>query len=261
MNNVSTPDGRGQESPHDAQPFFPSEGSFNPVVPLSEVDHAPAQLPTVDADDVGRPAEADWAREAHRASWKEDEETLVPARTRETRVARPSWLVTAAVIIISVSAGLASGTYLIWSSQRAPESQTPAPVAAEAPALPPAPAPVAEQAGADKNVEKAAEPARPEKPSEVAKAEKSDAVSRASEPEPPARTASAPRAERVARAAAEPKEAAPAPKPARTQNAAPARTRPTTAARQTHAPAASARSLPVSAPPPSAKPRKVIQWP
>src|SRR5215208_6345330 len=116
MNNASTPGGRGQDRPNDAGPFFPSEGSFNPVVPLSELGHAPAPLQTVDAADVGRPAEAAWAREEHRArraGRKEEEETtLVPTRAL---AARQPWAVTAAVIALSVAAGLASGAYLIWS--------------------------------------------------------------------------------------------------------------------------------------------------
>jgi hypothetical protein len=264
MNNASTPDGRGQDRPNEAGPFFPAEGSFNPVVPLSELGHAPARLPTVDAADVGRPAEAAWAREEYRAlpaGRKEEEETtLVPTRARAAR--RP-WAVTAAVIALSIAAGLASGAYLTWSSQRAPEAQTSATVAAEAPGPPPAP--VAEQGEADKNVEKVDEPARAEKPrevvkpSEVAKAEQSAEVAHAPKQEPPVRTADAPRAERPARAVAEPNEITPAPTPARTQSAPPARPRLTTAEKQPPAPAE--RTLPVSSPPPSAKSKKVIQWP
>ena len=257
MSYASTPEGRGQDRPNDAGPFFPSEGSFNPVVPLSELGHAPAPLPTVDAADVGRPAEAAWAREEYRASratQKEEEETtLVPARPRG---ARKPWAVTAAVIAMSIAVGLASGAYLIWFSQRAPEAQTSATVAAEAPGLPPAP--VAEQVKAE-NVEKVDEPVRAEQPSEVAKAERSDEVAPAPKPEPPVRTADAPRAERPARAVAEPKEITPAPKPARTQSAPPARPRLTTAEKRPPAPAE--RTLPVSSPPPSAKSKKVIQWP
>ncbi|HEX8189268.1 MAG TPA: hypothetical protein VF586_13010, partial [Pyrinomonadaceae bacterium] len=241
MNNVSTPDGRGQDRPNDAQPFFPSEGSFSPVVPLSEVGRAPAAHRPVDAADLGRPAEADWARAAHRARLKEDEETLVPGRRRAARGARPSWLVPAAVVVLSVTAGLASGTYLIWSSQSAPDSQTPVPIAAEAPAaeaptLPPPPAPEPETA--DAKVERVSEPVKEEKPGEVAKSEKAGEAARPTKQAPPPQPEPAPRAERVARAAAEPKETAPEPKPARTtRSAAPARTRPTTAARQTPAPA------------------------
>lgn len=247
MNNASTPDGRGQDRPHDAKPFFPSEGSFNPVVPLSEIGHASPLFPTVGAADVGRPAEAAWAREAHRARSKEDEETLVPSRARRSRGARPSWLVTASVIVLSVTAGLASGVYLVWSSQRAPEAQAPAAVAAEAPSLPPAPV------EADKRVEPSNEPTGDLKPREVAKAESPNEVAHASKPEPPARVPSPPRA------AAEPKAVTPAPQPARTQSAPPSRPRPTTAEKQP--PATPARTLPVSSPPPSARSKSVIQWP
>lgn len=251
MNNASTPDGRGQDRPHDAEPFFPSEGSFNPVVPLSELGHAPAPLQRTNAADVGRPVEAAWAREEYRArrpARKEEEETtLVPARARR---ARQSWHITAAVIALSVAAGLASGTYLIWSAQRPP-------VAAEASRLPPAP--VAVQVEANKNVEKVNEPATVEKPSEIARAERSNEVAHAPKPGPPVRTADAPRAERPARAVAEPKEVTPAPKPTRTQSAPPSRPRLTTAERQPPAPAE--RTLPISSPPPNAKSKKVIQWP
>lgn len=264
MNHASTPDGRGQDRPNDAEPFFPSEGSFSTVVPLSEIGRAPASLPRVNAADVGRPAEAAWAREEHRArraARKDEEETtLVPARARARRP-RQSWAVTASVIVLSVAAGLASGTYLIWSSQRPTEAQMPPPVAAEAPSLPPAP--VAEPQTANTEVEKVQEAVAEEKPREVAKAEKSDAPAPAPapkpEPQPPARTSNATRAERPARAVAEPKETTPAPKPTRTQSAAPARTRLTTAGQRPSAPPR--RTVPVSSPPPSAKSKKVIQWP
>lgn len=252
MNNASTPDGRGQGRPNDAEPlpFFPSEGTFNAVVPLSELGHAPTPLVPFDAANVGKPAEAFWAREAHRAHLKEEDETLVPSRVRRARRARPSWLVTASVIVLSVAAGLASGTYLIWSAQRAPEAQ------ASAPSLPPAP--VAEQVEAERNVEPANEPVRVEKPREVAKTERSDEVAPAPKTEPHARTSSASRAERSARTVAEPKETTPAPKPAPPRSA-PSRARLTTAEQQPPTPPA--RTLPVSSPPPSAKSKKVIQWP
>jgi hypothetical protein len=252
LNNAPTPDGRVQDTPHDAEPFFPSEGPFNPVVPLSEIGHAPATLPAVDPADVGRPAEAPWAREAHRAKLKEEEETLVPSRAGRARGRRQSWLVPASVIALSVVAGLASGTYLIWSSQRAQESPTPARVATEAP--PPPPAPVEEQAAAVTKVERADEPAKDERPSEGAKAEKSGEAVHAQKQAPPLQPA--PRAEQVTRAAAEAKEVTPAPKPARTHSAALARPRVTTA--ETHPPV---RTPPISSPPPSAKSKKVIQWP
>lgn len=258
MNNAPTPDGRGQDRPNDAEPFFPSEGSFNAVVPLSEIGHAHASLPAVNPADVGKPAEAAWAREAHRARLKEDEETLVPSRAGKARRARRSWFATAAVIALSVVAGLASGTYLIWSAQRAKPEQTPSAVVAEAPAPPPAP--VAEQAEALPKVEPVHESADNEKPREVAKADKTNEAAPAPKQSPPLQPA--PRAERVARvAAAEAKETTPAPKPVRTQSATPARPRLTNADKRPPAPAPSARTLPISSPPPTANSKKVIQWP
>ncbi|MBV9926187.1 MAG: hypothetical protein JOZ96_14300 [Acidobacteria bacterium] len=248
-----TPGGRGQERPHDAEPLFPSEGTFSPVVPLSEVGHAPAPLPTVRPADVGKPAEAAWARAAHRAKFKEDEETLVPSRAARKRGARPSVFFTASVVALSVIAGLASGTYLLWSSQRAHETQPPAPVAAEA-----TPAPVT-----DTKVEQVSEPVEVEKPREVAKAErpvaKAEKVEKVEKAEPSTPTPKQPQPTRAAaqpRDAAEPKRLAPAPKPSRTQSNPPARARLTTA--ETRTPA---RTPPISSPPPSAKSKKVIQWP
>lgn len=279
MNNASTADGRGQDGPKDAEPFFPSEGTFNTVVPLSEVGRAPAPAPLlpVKAADVGRPAEAAWARAAHRAALKEeDETTLVPARSPGAPAVRRSWAATAAVIALSVVAGLASGAYLIRSSQPAPEAQPRAQVAAEAPSLPAAPAadaapaPAAEEVTADAKaegadeaakVENSGEAAKVEKSGEAAKAERSAEVVRApKQPASPA-PAAAPRAERPARAAEAAREVAPAPKPAPSRRAAPAPTRVTTAERRPTAPPSSGRTLPVSSPPPSAKSRKVIQWP
>jgi hypothetical protein len=257
MNNASTADGREQERPADAEPFFPSEGSFNTVVPLSEIGRAPAPLVPVDPADVGKPAEAAWAREAHRAGLKEEEETtLVPGRAGGVRGVRRSWVVTTGVIALSVAAGLASGTYLIWSARRAPEAHASAHVTAEAPPLPPAPAPEATPAAEQREAV-----AKAEKVSEVAKAEKPVEVAHASKEAPPARPTPAPRVERSTRDAAEAREIAPAPKPARNQSAAPARPRVTTAAKQTPAPPSSERALPISAPPSNAKSRKVIQWP
>jgi hypothetical protein len=260
MIDASTADGREQDRPNDAEPFFPSEGTFNAVVPLSEIGRAPVPAPLVrtDAADVGKPAEAVWAREAHRAGVKEEETTLVPTRAG-VRGVRRSWVVPAAVITLSVAAGLASGTYLIWSSQRAPQAQSSAQAATEAPSLPPAP--VAEQKEAVAKVEQVKEPVKDEKPREVAKAEKSDEAAPAPKHEPPLRTTNEPRAERATRNATEAREVTPAPKPARSQSAAAPRPRVVIAAKQPPAPATSERNLPISSPPSNAKSRKVIQWP
>lgn len=264
MNDASTADGRVQDRPTDAEPFFPSEGTFNAVVPLSEIDRAPipAPLARVDAANVGKPSEAAWARKTHRARGKEEEETtLVPTRAGGAQRARRSWAVTAAVITLSIAAGLASGTYLIWSAQHASKTQPSAQVAAEAPSLPPTtnttPVPVAEQVEAVAKVEQVKEAVKDEKPREVVKVEKSDEAAHASKQAPPLRTTNEPRAERAARAA-EAREVAPAPKPARIPSSTTPRPRVATAEKQPPAPA---RTVPVSSPPPSDKSRKVIQWP
>jgi hypothetical protein len=268
LNNAPTPEGRGHQGPHEAEPLFPSEGPFNPVVPLSEIGDAHAPRPSVNAADVGLPAEAAWAREAHRARLKEDEETLVPSRSRHARGARRSWAFTASVLAFSVFAGVASGSYLIWTSQRAHEPQPPVQVAAEAQLA--QPAPVAAEQPPTTEVEKASEPVKEEKAREVLKSEKSEKsektersdeksteTARVSKQSPPLQTAT--RAERVARAAAEPERPEPAPRPARVQSVTAKSTR---AARAEARPApALGRDLPISSPPPSAKSKRVIQWP
>jgi hypothetical protein len=278
MNNAPTADGRGTEETNKAEPFFPSEGTFHPVVPLSEIgrETRPTPLSPSKAAAVGKPAEAASAREAHLAALKEEEETtLVPTRRSGARRARRSWFVPAVVIGLSVLAGLASGTYLISSKQRAAETQPPAQVTAEAPSLPPAsaptPAPVAEEVVSEAKVEKVKEAAAEDKSGEDKSGEdKSGEVVKAEQPREVARPAAAgsspqprpappTRAERTARAAVEAREVAPAPRPASRANAPPPRARVTAAAKRPPAPPA--RTLPVSDPPPSTKSRKVIQWP
>lgn len=290
MNNAPTAGGRGPGGPQEAEPLFPSEGAFNTVVPLSEVGRAPAHAPLkrVDPADAGQPSEAAWARARHSEGSKDEEEaTLVPARrTRGARRAagaagaRPPWVATAVVLILSVSAGLASGAYLLWSSGGgaasrqadtpaapvAPATQDQAQVeAAEATSLPPASAPTpvppaAESAGVSeagkvKEVEKERESGEVARSTKAATPAAERAARTAAAPPPVSTSGSS------TRAAAAPRAVAPEPKPARVQPAAPARTRATTAARRTPAPAAPARTLPVSSPPPSARTKKVIQWP
>ena len=249
MNNAATPDNRGQERPHDAEPLFPSEGSFNTVVPFSEIDaaHTPAPLVPVNPSDVGRPAEADWAREAHRAARKEEEETtLVPLRAGGARPARPPWVTTAGVIVLAVLTGVASGTYLSWYSKRAAEPQGSAQAAAEAPPPQPAPTTTATPAPVVEKAEASNESAKVERSNEVVKVEK---------------PREAPRPAPTPRATAEAREVKPAPKPARTQTAAQPRPRVTTAERRPPAPPSTERAPPISSPPPTARSKKVIQWP
>ena len=278
MNNASTGDARGADRPTDAEPFFPSEGPFSTVVPLSEVGRAPAVRGG--GADAGKPAEAEWARAADRAERAHagEEETLVPARTRRGRAAaargpradegRRSLAVTTLVLLLSVAAGVASGAYLLSSSGRFPEARQPAPprveeaqVAAEAPAAEAAPTfaapPPPEAAGgrADADAEKAGEAEK------VEKVEKTNGVVSA-----PRETRAAPaepvRAQRPARASAEAAVVAPAPKPAPSRAPAPPPPRTVTRAqRRPPAAVSSGGTLPVSSPPPSARSKKVIQWP
>ena len=290
MTNASTPHGREPFEPTDGEPFFPSEGSFSTVVPLSEVGRAPA--PPKGGADAGRPVEAEWAIKERRArprgGKEEEEETLVPARANKTvgsaRALRPegarqSWAVTAVALVLSVTAGLIAGVYLLGTSQRAPEAWRPAPPAEEAAAeqaAPEAPMPPPTAAAPPPAADAAASTdANPGKSDEEARAKEEEARAKEAPPAPaeprkhvpaaetsPRRAEAAePRAERAARAPAETRESTPAPKPTRTQSAASARTPSATAERRPQKAAASGRSLPVSAPPPSARPKTVIQWP
>lgn len=277
MNNASPAGGREPDRPTDAESFFPSEGSFNTVVPLSEIGHTP--IARADAADVGKPVEAAWARAAHRAgvSGQKEEETLVPTRSGRARASGiwSSWGVMAVALVLSVAAGLTSGAYLVWSSQRAAESRRASSptgeetaaadkAAAEASPTEPSPAsaatPTPEASGneARAQTEKLNEAAKEEKTREVAKAERPNEVSHATKQTPPAALT---RVERPARAADEVRETTPAPKVTRSQSVPAMRPRVTTAAKQSPAPPSSARDFPVSSPPPSARSRKVIQWP
>ncbi|HLM59076.1 MAG TPA: hypothetical protein VK422_23430, partial [Pyrinomonadaceae bacterium] len=86
---ASGAEGRGQVGRGEAEPFFPSEGNFNAVVPLS-----------------GRGEEE-----------QEDETTLVPARVARRSAHEPharkrveqSWAILAAAVVLSAVAGAAAG--------------------------------------------------------------------------------------------------------------------------------------------------------
>lgn len=296
MSDASTARGGEPTEPITPQPLFPSEGDFSTVVPLSQVGRAPVVAGKTAGD--GRPAEADWARRERRgariarrdAKAVEEEETLVPTRARERREARADsrrgagqrhWPVTAVAVLLSVLAGVAAGSYLVWSKRPVAVSPTAQEAAAEIPSpaaeAPPAEpvAPPAEEVAdaplpggeeiAAGPVEEAA-PVAPEAPARAAdsKDEKSaqPPTRAAKNTTPPAESATrddrATRA-RPERAAPAAPDAAPAPRAAR--NPAPPRRAATNAGPRPTRPATSGRRLPVSAPPPSAKSKTVIQWP
>jgi hypothetical protein len=228
----------------EAEPLFPSEGTFSAVVPLSQVRDVQASASDPAAADVAAPEEP------------EEEATLVPAprapsagRGGTARSGGRQWLVTAAGVILSVTAGVAAGVYTVWTRQT---RQTPPPVtrAADAAAQSqPAPQTMPTEAAPT-------EPAQAASPGAAGAPATSDEVVRAERAEKPE---AEPRATRRARADAEPVEAAPAPKSggagaAARRLASHARPKPNTTA-------AAGRALPVSSPPPSAKSRTVIQWP
>ncbi|HJQ35372.1 MAG TPA: hypothetical protein VJ866_24685 [Pyrinomonadaceae bacterium] len=277
-------------------PLFPTDGNFSRVVPLTQAGDE--VVPIAEADD--EPARSDEAAPSVAAvaqggtdEREEEVATLVPARTSRgtspVQVSRPkkgfaqSWGFTAVVLAVSILAGAAAGAYII-SSQSA--SETPRPdasnveaadaavnrdaekVIASQPAeqpVPQAPAPQAEHdklaaanapaltpnapaASDEANADAKAESVNPPTPSTKATARAADTAARRTlEPEP--------RAERTARAASEARDAS---SPRLTPgDAAPHRAERPTPANAT----ASERSLPISSPPPSARPKKVIQWP
>jgi hypothetical protein len=247
-----------------AEPLFPSEGTFSAVVPLSQVR---------DGRVSARDSAANAAPEAI-----EEEMTLVPSRVSPaTRARRASaslrdgktktrggrhWLATAAAVLLSVSAGVAAGAYMVWTRQT---QQTRPPVTQTADAA--APSQPAPEVAPAEPTQVAAEASAPS--AEVVKVERSERVETPAEvgkPEPPSRREAETerrasevetRAARRARANVETVEASPAPKPRR-EEATPRRQ--ATPAKP-NASAAAGRALPVSSPPPSAKSRTVIQWP
>ena len=256
---TNAPGTRGREPFEDtgghaeAEPFFPSEGTFSTVVPLSQVRD-------------GLVSARDSAANAAAPKETEEEATLVPTRVRrapaagrdgKTKQSGGHWLATATAVLLSLTAGVAAGAYMVWTRQ-AQQARPPVTQAADATAASqPAPTEPTQVAAPD-----AAGAAAPS--AEVVKVERSESVETPSEvvkPEPASRRTSEAetRAARHARANAETAEAAPAPKPRRDE-AAPRR-QATPARPKPNATAASGRALPVSSPPPSAKSRTVIQWP
>lgn len=275
------PVARGDEET-DAAPFFPSEGTFSAVVPLSEV-RAGRDSARRSTALVAKPAEP---RES------EEEATLVPARGGRGRLARRApgagrdgrrWLAMTGAVVLSVVAGLAVGAYMVWT-QQARQARPPAAQAADAPApnadaaaasqaapevpltepapdAAPAPEPAAEVVKVEPVVspEASADDAKPAKPAEAAAAKPAART-------PAAETAARREAETGTRAAARERaraaaaESAPAPRAAARREPAPRRQAAPERAR-TSATASRGRALPVSSPPPSARPRTVIQWP
>src|SRR4051812_1950154 len=124
MTNAPETPGGGTGAGTDAKPLFPSEGTFTAVVPLSRLDRA-TDAPEEDTAHAPEDGTACVAAEAH-----EDETTLIPARVSTARRGsrgglratthggsrgnagvRP-WLITVAVLFLSILAGAAAGSYL-----------------------------------------------------------------------------------------------------------------------------------------------------
>ncbi|MDT5156176.1 MAG: hypothetical protein QOH51_533 [Acidobacteriota bacterium] len=281
MTNASTAQSREPiDTPEtDAAMFFPTEGTFSPVVPLSKINES---LELSDAS--GEPAT------------EEQEDTLVPLRvshateTRETRAltqtrprsilrpksVRQSWPVTVIAIALSVIAGLIAGAYLVGFRQPAGTLGA-APLAVDAThatvdATPltevatQAPEPQPATATSDTQASTATVTSNPQ------------ASQPATTPAPPNSApdtrrehASAPTARGVANADAHAERPTrtpsverdlPATKPAQRDAATTTTVRRTRVAEERPTtPAPPKQSFPVSSPPPSAKSRKVIQWP
>lgn len=257
--------------------FFPDDGKFRAVVPLSEVGRTTAVIDealtpkAVTHEVVAR--ENVSVKAARPASDEPDDEhdetTLVPKRVTRTPPPRPtppvwqSWPVTAVAIVLSVVAGLIAGSYLIGSRQSVETQQRPAPpsLTTESAAAPVTPVVTVVEADAKADILNEDESAA-KTPPPVADTESQ----RAPEAEPPARrnVVTEARLERPAQTSGGNVERSPAKKSAQRDTTAaavaPARARPAQERSSTPAPP-SQRSLPVSSPPPSAKTKKVIQWP
>jgi hypothetical protein len=236
MTNASETQGREPFEQRDAAPFFPSEGRFSPVVPLSQVSEAQAasseaQATSIEAQAVS--SESAVEPEEH------EETTLVPTRASHAHdlsaasvsaerisvahasaahAARPkglarSWPVTLIAVVLSVVAGLIAGAYLV-GSKRAFEVHRPA----------------VNDAAAERVATEA-------KGSEAASATTGAQTSQRNSP--------------------------PAPRPTQQRDAAATSSRRAQVVeRRASAPSTpTERTLPVSAPPASSKSRKVIQWP
>jgi hypothetical protein len=160
MRNASETDGRKPGEQTDAAaPFFPSEGRFSTVVPLSKVDEeAQASSPETQEEETSLEAQATSLEDTFEPD-EQEETTLVPARLSSTtgmsgasvsasslsaapmsvrpvpahtahafgqkRVARSSWPITLIAVVLSVVAGLIAGAYLV-GSKRAVEVRPPA---------------------------------------------------------------------------------------------------------------------------------------
>jgi len=263
MNNASTADGRGQDGPNDAEPFFPSEGTFNAVVPLSEIGAdaespvtAPAPVPAVKSPSVR-------AATRERVSDEQEEATLVPARAARTAqtfrpaTRRPSWPVMIMALALSLAAGLAAGVYLIKSGVPV-EIQAPASVtqdsAHEAAAVTET---NLDAAAPDVDAEASAEKTNPDltAPKRVAAADAPPGRGERTPDAPPAKADAERTPERPARKATPSTTNTPAPPEALRAR------RATSVAERTPVQRAPERSLPVSPPPSSAKSKRVIQWP
>lgn len=256
----------------DATPaFFPADGQFRTVVPLSEVGRTTAAIegnPTLKAATAAvLPRGNDRVKTARLSTDGHDDEqeeaTLVPTRASRAAPARPrpavwqSWPITAVALVLSVIAGLIAGSYLIGSRQSV-ETQRTTP---QLPATESAPAPVAPVATAGEPDAKADKVIAEEFVSKATPPAITPESRRAPVAEPPARRVviSEARLERPAQTVRGSVDRSPAKKSAQRDAAPLQRTRPAQERSSTSAPAT--QSLPVSSPPPSAKSRKVIQWP
>lgn len=256
--------------------FFPHDGEIRPVVPLAEIGDARQVGETAAPAEVGE-AESEPGEDARREVSQPvggerrdgpDETTHVAARpTRATSAhsrpaayakgVRQSWAMPLVVLALSLTAGLVAGTYLIKSVRPAATSQpatealgTATPLGPE-----PAPTPVAPAAGDGRAEAKMAtrEGAGPT-PKPVAR---EAAGSPAPDAGSPSRRAAV-SDERPVRAARRSVERSNAASPAQSNEAATS-TRTRDAERASTGPPK--HSLPISAPPPSAGSKKVIQWP
>jgi hypothetical protein len=279
--------------------FFPSEGTFSTVVPLSKINDELAS--SRNTSTASEPSEAvervnvhavkmepapEELKQQGQEQHEHEETTLVPMRAshvrslRTTPALRPqavrrSWLVTTVALVLSSIAGLVAGAYLIRAKQSVESQSNATLIEAAAPT-----AEVATQVPDSQPAKTTPNPQTSQSAPQLLEPSATTEHDRTTEPESSSsnrralnastridiaeRVEHTARLERPSRTPGGASDNSPATKPAQRDAASTQRARimkEHQSVEHSSAAVAPPRSFPVSSPPPSAKSRKVIQWP